>query len=119
MTGSVTPSVQHHLPTSAHQRRNSGVTSDSTMRLQFKSKTLAAFWIGVEKDYPLLGKRALAILLRFATSYLCEIGFSAVASIKTKYRSKQDIENELRVAVSQLQPRFEKICSMKQAHTSH
>ncbi|XP_062336324.1 zinc finger BED domain-containing protein 5-like [Osmerus eperlanus] len=55
------------------------VTSDSTMRLQFQSKTLAAFWIGVEKVYPLLGKRALAILLPFATSYLCEIGFSAVA----------------------------------------
>ncbi|XP_051274157.1 protein FAM200A-like [Dicentrarchus labrax] len=90
------------------------VTSDSTMRLHFKSKTLAAFWIGAEKDYPLLGKRALAILLPFATSYLCEI----VASIKTKYRSKLDIENELRVAVSQLQPRFEKMCSMKQAHTS-
>ncbi|XP_024145995.1 zinc finger BED domain-containing protein 5 [Oryzias melastigma] len=95
------------------------VTSDSTMRLEFKSKTLAAFWIGVEKEFPLLGKRALATLLPFATSYLCEIGFSAVASIKTKYRSKLDIENELRVAVSQLQPRFEKICIMKQAHTSH
>ncbi len=95
------------------------VTSDSTMRLQFQSKTLAAFWIGVEKDYPLLGKRALAILLPFATSYLCDIGFSAVASIKTKYRSKLDIENELRVAISNLQPRLEKICSMKQAHTSH
>ncbi|XP_030298054.1 zinc finger BED domain-containing protein 5-like [Sparus aurata] len=95
------------------------VTSDSTMRLQFKSKTLAAFWIGAEIDYPLLGKRALTILLPFATSYLCEIGFSAVASIKTKYRSKLDIENELRVAVSQLQPRFEKMCCMKQAHTSH
>ena len=93
------------------------ITSDSTMRLH--SKTLAAFWIGVEKDYPLLGKRALAILLPFATSYLCEIGFSAVASIKTKYRSKLDIENELRVAISKLQPRFEKICSMKQAHASH
>ncbi|XP_073324188.1 zinc finger BED domain-containing protein 5-like [Pagrus major] len=95
------------------------VTSDSTMRLQFQSKTLAAFWIGVEKEYPLLGKRALAILLPFATSYLCEIGFSAVASIKTKYRSKLDIENELRVAISKLQPRFDKICSMKQAHISH
>ncbi|XP_047249242.1 zinc finger BED domain-containing protein 5 [Girardinichthys multiradiatus] len=75
------------------------VTSNSTMRLQFKSKTLAAFWTGVEKDYLLLGKRALAILLPFATSYLCETGFSALASIKTKYKSKLDIENELRVAI--------------------
>ncbi len=103
----------------AEQEQFIDVTSDSTMRLQFKSKALAAFWIGVEKDYPLLGRRALAILLPFATSYLCEIGFSAVASIKTKYRSKLDIENELRVAVSQLHPRFERICSTKQAHPSH
>ncbi|KAF7644932.1 hypothetical protein LDENG_00213290 [Lucifuga dentata] len=95
------------------------VTSDSTTRLQFNSKTLAAFWIEVEKDYPLLGRKAMTALLPFATSYLCEIGFSAVASIKTKYRARLDIENELRVAVSQLQPRFEKICSTKQAHTSH
>lgn len=70
------------------------------MRLQVKSKTLAAFRIGVEKDYPVLGGKAVATLLPFATPYLCEIGFSAVASIDTKYRSKLDIENELRVAVS-------------------
>lgn len=37
------------------------VTSDSTMRLQFKSKTLAAFWIEVEKDYLLLGRRLLPL----------------------------------------------------------
>ncbi|QQP52189.1 Uncharacterized protein FKW44_004247 [Caligus rogercresseyi] len=76
------------------------------MRLEFQSKTLAAFWIGLEKEYPL-------------HAYPCQIGFSAVTSIKTKYRSKLDIENELRVAISKLQPRFYKICSMKQAHISH
>ncbi|QQP51805.1 Transposase [Caligus rogercresseyi] len=74
------------------------------MRLQFQLKTLAVFWIGLEKEYPLLGKRTLAILLPFATSYLCEIGFSAVASIKTKYRSQLDIGNELRVAISKCNP---------------
>lgn len=95
------------------------MTSESTMRLQFTSKTMAGFWIGVEKEYPLIGQRAVGILLPFATSYLCEIGFSAVAAIKTKYRSKLNIENELRVAVSKQQPRFEKICKGKQAHTSH
>lgn len=73
----------------------------------------------MDKDYQLLDKRALAILLPFATSYLCEVGFSAVASIKTKYRSKMDIENELRVVVSKLQLRFEKLYTNRQAHTSH
>lgn len=95
------------------------MTSDSRKRLQFTSTSLAVFWIGVEKDYPLLGQRAMDILLPFATSYLCETGFSAVAAIKTKYRSKLNIEHELRVAISKQQPRFEKICKTKQAHTSH
>ncbi|KAJ4921794.1 hypothetical protein JOQ06_026215 [Pogonophryne albipinna] len=30
------------------------MTSDSTMRLLFKSKTMAGFWVGVEKEYPLI-----------------------------------------------------------------
>ncbi|XP_073328897.1 zinc finger BED domain-containing protein 5-like [Pagrus major] len=95
------------------------MTSDSTLRLRFTAHTLSEFWIGVEREYPLIGQRALYILLPFATSYLCEIGFSAVASLKTKYRSQLNIEHDLRVAVSSLQPRFERMCSAKQAHCSH
>lgn len=95
------------------------MTSDSTRRLRFTAQTLSEFWLGVEREHPLIGQRAVGILLPFATSYLCEIGFSAVACLKTKYRSKLNIEHELRVAISSLQPRFEKICSGKQAHCSH
>lgn len=38
----------------------------------------------------LLGKRALLIHVPFATSYLGEVGFSVVDSIKTNYRSRLD-----------------------------
>nr|XP_061783570.1 zinc finger BED domain-containing protein 5-like [Nerophis lumbriciformis] len=93
------------------------LTSDSILRLRFT--TLSQFWFGVENEYALIGQRAVSILLPFATSYLCEIGFSAVASLKTKYRSQLNIEHDLSVAVSSLQPRFEKLCSAKQAHCSH
>jgi hypothetical protein len=48
------------------------------------------------------------ILLPFATSYLCEIGFSGVAALKTKYRSPLNIESDVRVAISRLQQRYEK-----------
>ncbi|XP_062250231.1 zinc finger BED domain-containing protein 5-like [Platichthys flesus] len=60
------------------------MTSDSSLRLRFTAKTLSEFWIGVEKEHPLIGQRAVKILLPFATSYLCEMGFSAVASLKSK-----------------------------------
>ncbi|KAM3868917.1 zinc finger BED domain-containing protein 5-like [Diretmus argenteus] len=104
---------------SAEEEQYIDLTSDTTARLQLTSKTMAGFWVGVEKDYPLIGQRAVGVLLPFATSYLCEAGFSAVAAIKSKYRSKLDIENELRVAISKQAPRFEKICKEKQAHPSH
>ncbi|XP_060771673.1 zinc finger BED domain-containing protein 5-like [Neoarius graeffei] len=103
----------------AEQEKFIDVTSDIGLKQQFRAKSLPAFWIGVEKDYPLLGGKAVSILLPFATSYLCEAGFSAVASIKNKYRARLDIESELRVAISQLSPRFEKLCAEKQAHPSH
>ena len=95
------------------------MTSDSTLRLRFTAQTLCEFWLGVEREYPLIGQRAVCILLPFATSYLCEMVFSAVASLKTKYRSQLNIEHDLRVALSSLQPRFEKMCNAKQAHCSH
>ena len=55
----------------------------------------------------------------FATSYLCEVGFSAVAVIKSKYRNKIDIELEMRVEISNIAPRFVKMCREQQAHCSH
>uniref|UniRef100_A0A3B5A4G3 Uncharacterized protein n=1 Tax=Stegastes partitus TaxID=144197 RepID=A0A3B5A4G3_9TELE len=58
------------------------VTSDSTLRLQFQSKTLAEFWIGMEKDYPLLGRRALAILFPFIKT-----GFEEICSMKQAHTS--------------------------------
>lgn len=95
------------------------MSSDSILRLWFTSQALSEFWLSVEKQYPLLGQKAIRILLPFATSYLCETGFSAVAALKTKYRSQLNIEQELRVAVSCFKPRFEKLCTAKHAHCSH
>ena len=60
------------------------MTSDSTLRLRFTAQTLCEFWLGVEREYPLIGQRAVCILIPFATSHLCEMGFSAVASLKTQ-----------------------------------
>lgn len=41
------------------------MASDSRKKLQFTSTSLAVFWIGVEKVYPLLGQRAMDILFVF------------------------------------------------------
>jgi hypothetical protein len=54
--------------------------------------------VGIGRELPHLSRKALNILLPFATSYLCETGFSAVAAIRTKYFSTMKLENYLRVA---------------------
>jgi hypothetical protein len=80
---------------------------------------LPTFWYSVRQVFPSLSKRALKVLIPFATSYLCESGFSAVAVIKTKYRSRLSLEKEIRVGISQFQPRFDMLCNKKQAQVSH
>lgn len=76
-------------------------------------------YFGVEKDSSVLGRRAPATVNSFSTSYYTVrgTGFSAAASVETKKKKKKqvEIENELIVAVSQLHPQFEKICSTKQS----
>jgi hypothetical protein len=59
------------------------------------------------------------MLIPFATSYLCEAGFSEVAVMKSKHRANINEEKEMRVAVSSLIPRFEKMYGDQQARLSH
>lgn len=95
------------------------LSCDSSLKLQYDKDKLLEFWSSVSPEYRAISTAALKVLLPFATSYLCETGFSAVAVIKNKYRSKINVEKEMRVAISNLEPRFEKLCSEKQAHPSH
>ena len=95
------------------------LTCDSSLKRKINLVNLTNFWISLNDEYLALTKKALRILVPFATSYLCEAGFSAMAVIKTKYRSRIDVEREMRVPVSMILPRFHDLCKNKQAHTSH
>ena len=80
---------------------------------------LDAFWINVTKSYPSIGERAVGLLLPFPTSYLCEAGFSAVASLKSTYRGNVNVGPEVRTAISKLEPRFDLLCESHKAYSSH
>ncbi|KAL4132622.1 hypothetical protein QTP88_009744 [Uroleucon formosanum] len=95
------------------------IPSDSSLRMKFSSFSLLGFWNSIKDEYPEISNKALRALLPFATSYLCEAGFSAVAVLKSKYRSRLNIEKEMRVAVTTLLPNFEELLNGKQAHCSH
>ena len=95
------------------------LTSDFTLKSIYNPNSLISFWVKARAEFPLVGCKAFRVFVPFATSYLCEAGFSAVAVIKSKYRNKIDIEREMRVALSNTAPRFNKMCIEQQAHCSH
>ena len=63
-------------------------TASGEIKRAFSNKSLFEFWAGVDDAFIPLETRALRTLLPFLTSYFCEAGFSAVAALKTKYRSR-------------------------------
>lgn len=104
--------------TTTEEEQLINISSDSSLRMQFSSYSLLGFWNSIKDEYSEVSNKALRILILFATSYLCEAGFSAVAVLKSKYRSKLNVEKEMRVAVTTLIPNFEKLINEKQAHCS-
>ncbi|KRX25518.1 SCAN domain-containing protein 3 [Trichinella nelsoni] len=69
------------------------LSEDSSFKVSFDRKTLTHFCLSVQNKYPTLSTAALKLLLPFTTSYLCEIGFSAMNGIKSKFRNKLKLSN--------------------------
>jgi len=88
--------------------------TDLILKSMYNPNSLVSFWVKtrftlVGCKFTLVGCKALRVLVLFATSYLCEAGFSAVAVIKSKYRNKIDIERVMRLAISNTAPWFDKM----------
>ena len=78
------------------------------------------FWFSVESEFPQIPTKAMKVLIPFASTYLCECGFSALTLIKYKYRSRLQVEDDLRLFLSAVQPRHEHLCAPKASpHCSH
>ena len=74
------------------------------------------FWWTVSHEYPLFSASAMKVLLSFSTTYLCQVSFSALTATKTKYRSRMNVEDDLRVCLSKIPPRIDMLCKSKQHH---
>ena len=74
------------------------------LRLEFYAKELEEFWCSLKHSYLHLSKQAMRALIPFVTTYLCESGFSALVTIKTKNRNRLDIKHDMRVALSKTTP---------------
>ena len=63
--------------------------------------------------YPTVSKFVIRKLISFATTWLCETTFSAVFVLKTKHRNRLDVEADLRLWLSKVKPRFQKLADAK------
>ena len=76
-------------------------------------------FLSEKSKYPLTAKTTLSILIQFSTSYLRELGFSPLTSIKCKKRQNiQCVEEELRVCLSHIRPNIKEIAKGCQDHVS-
>ena len=90
------------------------IANDGSLKRLFDTMTLPMFWMKVLPEYPDLAIKALKILLPFPTPYLCESGFSVMAATETKPRNRQDVRDTLRVSLSSIIPRWERLVAAKQ-----
>jgi hypothetical protein len=72
---------------------------ETSLKIKLPTLLVAVFWIGVEAEYKETSEKAVKLPITFATSCLCETGFSAIAMIKWKYQSKINVGRGIKVAV--------------------
>ncbi|KAJ4438306.1 hypothetical protein ANN_14245 [Periplaneta americana] len=97
------------------------LSNDTGLKMKFQAEYIVNFWISshVNREYSELYNGALQIIIQFALAYLCEKGFSQLTLIKTKYRNRLDVCDDLRFKLASIHPNIEHLCKNRQAHPSH
>jgi hypothetical protein len=95
----------NHLSVKAEESQMK-LSCDTYLKIKFEALSPREFWIYIKKEHLELSKLATEVVLLFGTTYLWEKTFSAIAAIKSKYRNRLQLESDLRVAVSTIQPKM-------------
>ncbi|XP_068214547.1 protein FAM200C-like [Palaemon carinicauda] len=93
--------------------------TNDRIRMESEKIQLDMFWCAQLQAFPQLARRALEVLVPFATTYLCEAGFLALLHIKTKARHRLDASDDMRLALSKKEPRLNNIINENQQQKSH
>ncbi|XP_068234057.1 protein FAM200A-like [Palaemon carinicauda] len=96
------------------------IATSGTLKTLFRERSLANFWAKVQPEYPGLAEIALKHLMPFPTTYNCEIGFSTLVDLKTKKHNRINVEPDMRLKLSRLEPDIPTVVrQQKQYHSSH
>lgn len=98
------------------------LTTNEEIKIKFKNG-YQEFWLQkpIPQLYPGLWSVVQRFLIAFASSYLCERGFSAVTTLLTKKRNRLLVteRGDLRLFLSKLEPDINKLIKQHQIHPSH
>ncbi|XP_068243921.1 zinc finger BED domain-containing protein 5-like [Palaemon carinicauda] len=111
--------VNVHLLPDNMQEEFLELVNDSVAKDAFETLSLTKFWAKMSEIYPVVSKVVLNSLLMFPSTYLSEQGFSTLLNMKTKHRSRLNVEHDLRLCLSNTAPRIEKLVCNRQAQPSH
>nr|KAF6492381.1 hypothetical protein HJG59_009586 [Molossus molossus] len=101
------------VPEKAQEEFIELINSDA-VRTDFSIMPVTKFWIKCLQSYPVLSETVLH-LLPFPTTYPCEIGFSSLLVIKSKYRSSLVVEDDLHCALAKTSSRISDLVRKKQS----
>ncbi|XP_039180852.1 zinc finger BED domain-containing protein 5-like isoform X2 [Crotalus tigris] len=107
-----------NVPETAQEEFIELINSDAA-RTDFSTMPVTKFWIKCLQSYPILSETVLRLLLPFPTTSLCETGFSSLLVIKSIYRSRLVVEDDLRCALAKTAPRISDLVRKKQSQPSH
>jgi len=73
----------------------------------------------MKNEYPNLHEIAIRLLLCFPPHIFVKLHFSAMAVLKTKRRNRLQLSDCLRLAITSIHPRINKLTDRKQQQKSH
>ena len=94
------------------------LSSDGTMRACFNEVQLEAFWSQCGAEFQVCLDAAVKVLITFSTTYPCEAGFLATKALKSKYRAKLTIKDDMLVCLSKIPLRIDCIIGRHQQQSS-
>jgi hypothetical protein len=97
------------------------LSEDTSLKLNFNRRKLTQFRAVCSTNVSNSFTEALKVLPPFSSSYICEVGFSAMAGMKIKFRNKLQLANSLRLKITRIDVDVNAviISNRKHAHQSH
>ncbi len=96
--------------------RGRGASWAENLNQRMSELSLVPFWL--QTEFPHLSQKAQKVLIPFTSAYLCECRFSILILIKSKYRSRLRVGDDLPLFLSIMHPHITRPCASK-THCPH